>query len=95
MRLFQEIFKSGQSIGQDILPLPRCVFFVGAGGYFESVRSVGDFSSERIVLHFKKGGVEIEGEALVIRKFYDGDLELTGKIKSVRFFQAEKDGGLK
>ena len=79
MRLFDEIFKN-----DTLASLSRCVVIVGGGGYFEGVKTVGDFTPERIVLYFPKETVIIEGENLSIGKYYDGDLRLLGKIHSWR-----------
>ena len=79
MRLFDEIFKN-----DTLASLARCVVIVGGGGYFEGVKTVGDFTPERIVLYFPKETVIIEGEHLSIGKYCDGDLRLLGKIHSWR-----------
>ena len=79
MRLFDEIFKN-----DTLASLARCVVIVGGGGYFEGVKTVGDFTPERIVLYFPKATVIIEGENLSIGKYCDGDLRLLGKIHSWR-----------
>ncbi len=79
MRLFDEIFKN-----DTLASLARCMLIVGGGGYFEGVKTVGDFTPERIVLYFPKETVIIEGENLSIGKYYDGDLRLLGKICSWR-----------
>lgn len=78
MRLFDEIFKDVDGIA-----LSRCTFVPNGGGYFEGVKSIGDFSSERIVICFSKQSVEVCGVGLSIKKYYDGDLQLSGKIASV------------
>ena len=79
MRLFNEIFKN-----DTLASLARCTLIVGGGGYFEGVKTVGDFTPERIVLYFPKESIEIEGENLSIGKYCDGDLRLLGKIRSWR-----------
>lgn len=79
MRLYEEIFKNVEGAA-----FARCVLAVGGNGYFEGVKSVGDFSPERIVLYFPRERVEIEGENLSIGKYYDGDLLLCGKILSFK-----------
>lgn len=79
MRLFDEIFKN-----DTLASLARCVVIVGGGGYFEGVKTVGDFTPERIVLYFPKETVIVEGENLSIGKYCDGDLRLLGKIHSWR-----------
>lgn len=78
MRLYDEIFKSTDGVG-----LARCTVVPDGGGYFEGVKSIGDFSSERIVVCFAKQTVEVTGKGLSIKKYYDGDLQLSGRIAGV------------
>ena len=85
MRLYDEIFKSVDGIS-----LARCIFVPNGGGYFEGVKTVGDFSPEKIVLYFPRESVEIEGEELSIKKYCDGDLELSGKIVCLRVVGGEQ-----
>ena len=87
MRLFDEIFKN-----DTLASLARCVVIVGGGGYFEGVKTVGDFTPERIVLYFPKETVIIEGKNLSIGKYYDGDLRLLGKISSWRLEATPEKG---
>ena len=84
MRLYDEIFKNA-----DGGALARCVVVPCGGGYFEGVKAVGDFSPERIVLYFQKESVEVEGVALTIKKYCDGDLQLAGKILALRVMDKE------
>ena len=77
MRLLDEIFKN-----DTLASLARCTLIVGGGGYFEGVKTVGDFTPERIVIYFPKETVIIEGENLSIGKYCDGDLHLQGSIRS-------------
>ena len=85
MRLHDEIFKGEEGVGA------RCILLVGGGGYFEGVKSVGEFSSNRLVLFFPRASVEIEGEAFVIKKYCDGDLELSGSIFSWKIADGKKE----
>ena len=79
MRLVDEIFKN-----DTFASLARCILIVGGGGYFEGVKTVGDFTPERIEIYFPKEKVVIEGENLSIGKYCDGDLRLLGTIRSWR-----------
>ena len=79
MRLYDEIFKNTEGF-----PFARCTIVPGGGGYFEGVKAVGDFSPERIVICFPKETVAAEGKNLSIKKYYDGDLQLSGSIFSLR-----------
>ena len=86
MRLYDEIFK-----GVDGVALSRCVIVPRGGGYFEGVQAVGDFSPDRIVLYFVKEWAEIVGEGLSIAKYFEGDLQVSGKIYSVRIDEKGKE----
>lgn len=88
MRLYDEIFKNTEGF-----PLARCTFIPEGGGYFEGVKAVGDFSSERVVLCFPRCSVSVEGVGLCIKKYCDGDLQLTGKILTLTTEQNPTDKG--
>ena len=75
MRLYDEIFKNTEGF-----PLERCTVVPCGGGYFEGVKAVGDFSPERVVICFHRTTVAVEGAGLAIKKYYDGDLQLSGSI---------------
>ncbi len=84
MRLYDEIFKSEEG-----LSCARCILLPGGGGYFQGVKSVEDFSQQRIIVRFPKRTVHAEGVGLAIKKFCDGDLQIEGKISLLR---VETDG---
>ena len=84
MRLYDEIFKNTDGVA-----FARCTIIPCGGGYFEGVKAVGDFSPERIVICFPKERVEAEGKNLSIKKYYDGDLQLSGSIHSLRVVDDE------
>ena len=88
MRLYDEIFKNADGVA-----LSRCIVVPNGGGYFEGVKAVGDFSPERVVVCFPKEAVTVEGEHLSIKKYCDGDLQLSGKICALIVENAGKDGG--
>lgn len=85
MRLYDEIFKNA-----DGGALSRCIVVPCGGGYFEGVKAVEDFSSEKIILCFFKERVELIGDELTIKKYCDGDLQLAGKILSLRVLVSEE-----
>ena len=87
MRLYNEIFKS-----VDGLACCKYTVVVGGGGYFEGVKSVGDFSPEQIVLFFPKCSLQIDGNGLEIKKYCDGDLQLLGTIHTVTTLNARATG---
>ena len=78
MRLYDEIFKS-----VDGLACQKYTVVIGGGGYFEGVKSVGDFSPEQVMLFFPNRSLQIDGKRLSIKKYCDGDLELAGEIHTV------------
>ncbi len=84
MRLYDEIFKS-----VDGLAFRKYTVVIGGGGYFEGVKSVGDFSSEQVVLFFSKSSLQIDGKNLSIKKYCDGDLELAGTIHTVTLLNGD------
>ena len=84
MRLYDEIFKKAEDA------FSRCVITPLGGGYFEGVKAVEDFSPERIIVRFLKERVEVLGESLVIQKYCDGDLQVLGKILSLRALVGEE-----
>ena len=88
MRLYDEIFKS-----VDGAAMARCVIVPCGGGYFEGVKSVADFSEEKLTLAYPRQLVEIEGKSLCIKKYSDGDLQLSGKIFSIRVVTPEQCNG--
>ena len=87
MRLYEEIFLRAEGASG-----AKCLIVPCGGGYFEGVKSVGEFSSTQIELFFRTHGALVEGEELLIRKYCDGDLELGGKILSVRFLGGNGGG---
>ncbi|MBR2330537.1 MAG: YabP/YqfC family sporulation protein [Clostridia bacterium] len=84
MRLYDELFTGEQSA------LPRCIITLGGDAYFIGVKTVGDFSPEKIVLHFTGQQVEIAGENLCIRKYCDGDLALRGNVREIKILDKER-----
>ena len=84
MRLHEELCK-----GVDALTGARYTVAVQGGGYFQGVKTVGEFSETGLVLYFPRCAVEVEGNALVIQKYADGDLQLGGTITCVRVAQVE------
>ena len=85
MRLYEEILKSVDGVS-----ISRCILVPKGGGYFEGVKSVEDFSPDRIVLRFSQGQTAIEGKDLFIKKYCDGDLEILGKITAFYLLNEEE-----
>ncbi len=84
MRLYDEIMKSA-----DGGAFSRCVIVPRGAGYFEGVKAVGEFSPERVEICFPKETVVAEGVNLHIKKYCDGDLQLSGRILCVRVLERE------
>lgn len=85
MRLYGEILKKlGGGGTEDLFAGARYTVLPGRGGYFQGVRTVNEFSPCRVVLCFRRAVLEIEGGGFVIEKYCDGDLELSGRIASVK-----------
>ncbi len=87
MRLYDEIFKNA-----DGNAFSRCIIVPKGGGYFEGVKRVDDFSLERIVLRFAKDSVAVEGKELSIKKYCDGDLQLSGEIYGLQVLTGDMEG---
>ena len=83
MQLYDEIYEG--------VAEARCSFLPLGGGYFQGVRALGGFSDTEILLQFKKNTVIVRGEQLEIKKYCDGDLQLSGKIFSVSLQEGEKN----
>ena len=90
MGLYDEIFKDPKDGA-----CARCTVVPGGGGYLEGVKSVGDFSDTKIVVYFPRQAVEIEGTGLAIKKYYDGDLQIGGRVLCVRVVSPDADGGIR
>ena len=81
MRLYEEIYQEYAEA--------RCAFLPLSGGYFQGVKSLGAFSGTEILLIFKRARVRVVGERLEIKKYCDGDMEISGRIFSVGVVGAE------
>lgn len=77
MRLYDEIFRDVDGVAG-----ARCLFLPGGGGYFEAVKSLEDFSSQEVLIVFQSCRVLVEGINLSVKKYCDGDLQLSGRIFS-------------
>ena len=93
MRLYEEIFKNA-----DGGALSKCVIVPCGGGYFEGVKSVTDFTDDKVTLRFPHNTVEVQGDNLCIKKYCDGDLQISGRITALRVVlpsreYAQTDGG--
>ncbi len=81
MRLYEEIYQEYAEA--------RCAFLPLSGGYFQGVKNLDVFSETEIVLVFKRTKVRVVGEGLGIKKYCDGDMEISGRIFSVGVVESE------
>jgi hypothetical protein len=85
MRLNGELFQ-----GVDSFADARYTVVVAGGGYFQGVKSVGDFSPTLLMLHYPRAQLRVQGEKLCIRKYCEGDLEISGNIYAVELVLPEQ-----
>ena len=53
------------------------------GGYFRSIKTIAEYTSEKIILLQKKLTVTVEGEGLEVGEYFEQDVFIKGSIKSV------------
>lgn len=65
---------------------PRRILYTvtDRGGYFQNVRRVLEFSPAKIVLSGRRGKVVVEGDALTLGKYAEGDVSVMGAIVLVK-----------
>ena len=80
MRLYDEIVKSDAFLA---FAGVRVLFLPLRAAYFEGVKALGDFSSEKVEICFHACTVSVEGEELSIGKYADGDVSILGKVRSL------------
>lgn len=54
------------------------------GGYFRSVKSVSEFSEQKVVLVQKRRTVTVEGENLEVGSYFEEDAFIKGNIKVIK-----------
>lgn len=54
------------------------------GGYFCGVKSVVEFSSEKITLALRRVSVILEGENLAVERYFEEDIFIKGDIKVIK-----------
>lgn len=54
------------------------------GGYFRSVKSVAEYSEEKIVLLARRRVITIEGKKLEVGKYFEQDIFIKGEIEGVK-----------
>ncbi|MDE6667751.1 MAG: YabP/YqfC family sporulation protein [Clostridia bacterium] len=78
MKLLEQIM---EELGGDTLKSFSVV--PSFGGYFRSIRSIAEYSSERIVLLQRKTSIILEGEKLEVGKYFEEDIFIKGNIKVI------------
>ena len=53
------------------------------GGYFRSVKSVAEYTPQKIVLLLRKTVLTLEGENMEIGKYFEQDLVIKGNIRVI------------
>lgn len=79
MKLLEQILSE---LGADTLKAFTIV--PSFGGYFRSVKSVAEYSADKITLVLKKSVLTLEGERLEIGSYFEQDIFIKGDIKAVK-----------
>lgn len=79
MKLLEQILNE---MGADTLKSITLV--PGTCCYLKSVKSVIDFSTERIALAIGKKRVTLEGQNMYVGEFFEGDLIIKGDVKVIK-----------
>ena len=83
MGFIEDVKKCFSSSEMPIEPVFRAVMFGDCALYLENVRSIIKYTSEEISLSLKKGGLNVNGSNLYVKKYCAGDLVVCGNIKSI------------
>ena len=54
------------------------------GGYFRSIKGVAEYTPEKVVLALRKNKITVEGENLLLVKYFEEDLLIRGNIREVK-----------
>lgn len=54
------------------------------GGYFRSVKSITEYTPQKIVLRLKKFNLTLVGEEMQVGKYFQEDLFIKGDIKGIQ-----------
>lgn len=80
MELLQQLLKqAGADLDRSFTVVPSF------GGYFKSVKRVEEYTPDKVILLLNKRRLIVEGEKLVIDKYFQQDLCIRGDIISVRY----------
>ena len=78
MKLLEQIM---EELGADTLKSFSVV--PSFGGYFRSIKSIAEYSPEKIVLLQRKTSIILEGEKLEVGKYFEEDIFIKGNIKVI------------
>ncbi len=78
MKLLEQIM---EELGGDTLKSFSVV--PSFGGYFRSIKSIAEYTSEKIILLQKKTLIILEGEKLEVGKYFEEDIFIKGNIKVI------------
>lgn len=56
----------------------------GFGGYFRSIKSIAEFSPQKIVLRLKKHDIILAGEDMQVGKYFEEDIFIKGNIEGIQ-----------
>ena len=54
------------------------------GGYFRSIKSIAEYTPQKIVLRLKKFDITLIGEEMQVGKYFEEDIFIKGDIKGVQ-----------
>ena len=54
------------------------------GGYFRSIKSIAEYTPQKIVLRLKKFDVILTGEDMQVGKYFEEDIFIKGNIKDIQ-----------
>ena len=83
MGFIEDIKNCFSSSELPIEPVFRAVMFGDCALYLENVRSIIKYTTEEISVSLKKGGLNVNGSGLYVKKYCAGDLVVCGNIKSI------------
>ncbi|TDF96734.1 sporulation protein YqfC [Paenibacillus piri] len=86
-RRFNQFTTKLLDLPQDVaMDLPRMTMIGNVQLYIENHRGVLHFSSDRLLLAFPKGRLEVHGKELVIRAILTEEVLVEGVIGEIKFY---------
>ena len=79
MKLLEQIM---EELGADTLKSFTVVPHFG--GYFRSIKSIAEYTPQKIVLRLKKSDLTLIGEDMQVGKYFEEDLFIKGEIKGIQ-----------